>query len=150
MTLQRRRSARPDLPGDAEAREAMLPKPKHRTVIVHEAIDTRMLEIRKAHPEREPGFLAYLRGLPCEISGKLGHVCWNVDGGRNRAAHCRKATSGRRKRTDREAITLCDFAHEEQERAMDAFDHKYGINRFAIADRRWAEYCATKGRDPHA
>jgi hypothetical protein len=147
---QRRRSARPDLPGEAEARMASLPKPQYRTVIVHEPIDTRLLMIRKSHPDREPRFLDYLRGLPCEIAGIGGHACWNVDfSSRNRAAHCRKAISGRRKRTDREAITLCDFAHDEQERDMNAFDRKYGINRFALADQRWAEYCAKEGRNPN-
>ncbi|HSY50423.1 MAG TPA: hypothetical protein VLC46_16545 [Thermoanaerobaculia bacterium] len=117
-------------------------------MIVHEPIDTRRLQIRKSHPEREPGFLAYLRTLPCAIEGHPLHAqCWNIDFGRNRAAHCRKATSGRTKRTDRQAITLCDLAHDEQERDMDAFDRKYGINRFATADARWREYCAKEGRE---
>jgi hypothetical protein len=148
MTLQRQRLKRPDLPGEAEARMAAHPKPQYREVIVDAGIDTRRLQLRKVHPEREPDFLNYVRDRACEIAGHVLHPqCWNVDCGRNRAAHCGKAISGRLKRTDRQVITLCDLAHDEQERDMDLFDKKYGINRFEIADRLWAEYCALKGRD---
>jgi len=137
------RRKRPELPGDEVARRLLLPKPqfldKPRT-----GMDTSGLPHRKIHPDRDESYLRWLRFQDCAIKGRNGHECWSPDSMPRRqlsdAAHTGKAFSGRLKQSDRGCIPLCRFAHDEQERNMDAFDRKYGIDRFAVAAEHYARF----------
>ncbi len=143
-----RRASRPDLPGDELARCAAFPKPQF-TSADNPPVDTRGLGHPKLHPDRDPAYRRWLRLQPCVIKGKRDHVCWS----RTRcsgqplsdSAHTGKAFSGRLKQSDSNCIPLCRLAHEEQERGMDAFDQKYGLDRFDVAREHNERYRRGKG-----
>jgi hypothetical protein len=152
MTFRSRRTPRPNTPLDDFYSTAALPKrPRPET-----AMDTSSLPQRKIHPLRDRAFLDWLRKQPCAIKGLTNestgqpHVCWSPDrfgaGFLSDPAHCGKSYSGKLKRSDAEAFPLCRHGHRDQEPNMNLFDARYGIDRFEIAARMYAEYQHEKER----
>ncbi len=91
--------------------------------------------------ERDTGYLAFLRRLPC--------VCGCGRPGPSDAAHIRMASSERGKRStgmqvkpsDRFAVPLNRLCHERQHgMAEHRFWSERGLDPFEIADRLYAEY----------
>ena len=153
MTPRSRRAERPQTEMDRYlSEEVALPKPKRVG-----KLDTRGLELAKIHPLRNREFLTWLRRQPCSVAGMLDqatgqpHVCWSPEEWRRGVfksdpAHCGKAISGRMKRSDAEAFSLCRHAHRDSEMAMDAFDRRFGIDRFEIAARQFAQFTKEQER----
>lgn len=156
MIARSRRAPRPDAPGDDQARVARFAKPRFRRE-AEESIDTSELAHRKIHPARDEAYLRWLRTQPCAIAGMVDrdtdqpHVCWHPNQLSYRRfasdpAHTGKAYSGRLKRSDQEAIPLCRHAHNLQEDRMNAFDARFGVNRFSVAAEHFARFVAEQER----
>lgn len=146
----------PPLPWDETNAQLAYPKPR-REQRTPEQVDTTPLKFRKIHPLRDKGYLRSLTFQVCNIEGKTNrrngvvHVCYHPRGRfGNRwysdPAHTGKAISGRLKRADSGAFSLCRHAHDEQEGNMQRFDDDYGIDRFAIAEEQYARYEKEIGR----
>lgn len=144
MTFRRNARPRPEMPGEELAREAKFAKPQY--LRPTEETDTRSLQFRKIHPDRDEDYRRWLRMQPCAIAGLFDantgqrHVCWHPDGKFCDAAHAGKAYSGRLKRDDSGCIALCRHGHRLQESNMDAFDRRYGIDRHVIATRLYGAF----------
>lgn len=93
---------------------------------------------------RSDEYRAWVRGRPCLIEGKNGHVCVPT----RAAAHVRTGTDGctSEKPSDFWCVSLCDDymgvhgkgAHNEQHRLGEkAFEKKYGVDLKAAAQQYW-------------
>lgn len=152
MTLRSRRAPRPNTELDDYYASAALPKTRRPDT----TMDTSSLVQHKIHPLRDREFLDWLHRQPCSIKGLTDvttgqvHVCWSPDrfgvGFLSDPAHCGKSYSGKLKRSDAEAFPLCRHAHRIQEDAMDSFDLRYGIDRYEIAERLYAQFQHEKER----
>lgn len=91
---------------------------------------------RPAHKSAE-GFLKWLRGRPCHVAGRAGHVCT----GKVRACHVDYAGDKGigTKVSDRFSIPMCDGAHREQTDVLGwgPFETKYRIDALAASDAFW-------------
>lgn len=155
MLTRSHRAPRPDTAADQLARTAKFAKPRH--CAQAEPVDTSELQHRKMHPARDDAYKAWLRTQSCAIKGLVDkdtdqpHVCWHPNQlAYNRyasdPAHTGKAYSGRLKRSDRECIPLCRHAHDLQEDRMNAFDARFGINRFDVAAECYARFAEEQER----
>lgn len=151
MLARRTRKPRPLQPWEEIAKEAKFPK-AHLIPDDDEPTDTRSLKFRKIHPDRDDAYKRWLvfqtcavKGLTDEATGQV-HVCWspaNVNGRpASDPAHAGKSYSGALKRNDSECMPLCRHAHRSQEDRMDAFDQRFGIDRFAVAREHRARFLA--------
>ena len=154
MSLTRRnRKPRPLQPWEEIAKEAKFPKAH---LIAGKAtspeIDTRDLPHRKIHPDRDEAYKRWLVFQPCAVRGLTDdttgqvHVCWSPTTVNGRPAsdpaHAGKSYSGALKRNDSECMPLCRHAHRLQEDRMNAFDERFGIDRFAVAREHRARFLA--------
>ena len=102
-------------------------------------VDTRPRKRNAGRPAEKTarGFLQWLRGRPCHIAGREGHIC----SGRIEACHVDYAGDKGigTKVSDRFAIPMCSGAHLEQTDRLGwaPFEAKYGINGLAAADAFW-------------
>jgi len=137
---------------EADEAAALLTFPKQRfTEQPEESIDTRELQFRKIHPDRNDAYKKWLRFQLCAIKDLIDsrttqpHICWSPAKDQfNRylsdPAHTGKAYSGKLKRNDSGCFPLCRIAHNLQEDRMNDFDQRYGIDRFAIAEEHFARF----------
>lgn len=152
----RRKSQPPMTDADEAASRLTHSKPKFR-VVADEPIDTRLLPLRKIHPDRNDAYKRWLRYQPCAIAGLADaetgrvHVCWSPDmvsTGQYASdpMHSGKAYSGRLKRDDSGCMPGCRVAHDAQENDMDRFDRKFGVDRHEIATEHFARFTAEQER----
>lgn len=140
-----------------------IPKPKPRTKRQKRSLRQVKSEQKfgtSPPPVRDEGYLSFLRSHACTVSrweGGAG-VCQSATWAlqiilrrgallimpRSTAAHPKKATSGREKVGDDQCIPLCEAHHAEQELNHDAFDRKYGIDRYELAKKYYARYLEEK------
>ncbi len=110
-------------------------------------IDTRPRK-RNSHradeERRFPQHLQWLRGRPCLIEGRAGHVCT----GRMEASH--SDADGSKgvglKSHDFTAVPLCSGAHQEKDRiGLRTWEARYSVNH-AEAGREYGRLSPHKGR----
>ena len=99
----------------------------------------------KADVERRfPQHLQWLRGRPCLIEGRAGHVCT----GRMEASHSDADGSKGMglKAHDFTAVPLCSGAHQEKDRiGLRTWEARYGVNH-ADAGRQYGRLSPHKAR----
>lgn len=109
-------------------------------------IDTRprRKNSHRADAERRfPAHLQWLRGRPCLIEGKAGHVCT----GKMTASHSDADGSKGMglKSHDFTAVPLCFGAHDEKDRiGLETWQAKYGVNH-AAAGREYGRLSPKRG-----
>jgi hypothetical protein len=101
-------------------------------------VDTRPRHRNAGRPAEKsaPGFLKWLRGRPCHLTGRAGHQC----SGKVRACHVDYAGDKGvgTKVSDRFAIPMCDGAHGEQHQiGWRQFEAAHAIDALAASREFW-------------
>lgn len=93
--------------------------------------------VRERPQVRSEKFKQYVRGFPCLLAGKPGHVC----SGRIQFAHVRMEGDGGMglKPSDSRGLPMCENAHlwDQHVKGEKAFEAKWGVNLVVEAERHW-------------